>query len=98
MPAGLATALVALVLWATFTSFLGLYLSLSSTSQSVYGPLLAVIAILLWSAATSLALHVGLAVIASRRGARDDQVSGRGGCHHQGVSSTRTSVTHLTHQ
>lgn len=90
--------LVALVLWATFTSFLGLYLSLSSTSQSVYGPLLAVIAILLWSAATSLALHVGLAVIASRRGARDDQVSGRGGCHHQGVSSTRTSVTHLTHQ
>jgi YihY family inner membrane protein len=58
---------VALVLWAAFTAGLGLYLSVSSTSSSTYGPLLSVIAMLLWSAATSLALHLGLAVIAERR-------------------------------
>ncbi len=63
-------ALTALVMWATFTGLLGLYLSMSSTSRSTYGPLLSVIAMLLWSAATSLALHVGLTVVAERSGAK----------------------------
>ena len=63
-------ALTALVMWATFTVLLGVYLSMSSTSRSTYGPLLSVIAMLLWSAATSLALHVGLSVVAERSGAQ----------------------------
>jgi YihY family inner membrane protein len=58
---------VALVLWAAFTGLLGLYLSIGSTSSRTYGPLLSVIAMLLWAAATSLALHLGLAVIAEHR-------------------------------
>ena len=62
-------ALTALAMWATFTVFLGVYLLMSSTSRSTYGPLLSVIAMLLWSAATSLALHVGLSVVAERSGA-----------------------------
>jgi YihY family inner membrane protein len=60
---------VALVLWAAFTALLGLYLSIGSTSSRTYGPLLSVIAMLLWAAATSLALHLGLAVIAEHRSA-----------------------------
>ena len=70
---------VSLVLWALFTVMLGLYLSFSSTSQSTYGPLLSVIALLLWALATSAALHLGLATMAQRRGA--------GAAH---ASSTRT--------
>ena len=61
-----AGTLVALSLWAVFTTFLGVYLSLSSQPSRTYGPLLAVIALLLWSALTSLALHLGIAVIAAR--------------------------------
>lgn len=59
-----AGSLTALVLWATFTALLGVYLSISSTSRSTYGPLLSVIAMLLWAAASSLALHIGLTVVA----------------------------------
>ena len=66
-------ALVALVLWVTFTALLGLYLSLSSQSSQTYGPLLAVIALLLWSALTSLALHLGIAVIAERSRSAGDR-------------------------
>jgi uncharacterized BrkB/YihY/UPF0761 family membrane protein len=60
-------AAAALVLWAAFTAALGLYLSIGSESQSAYGPMLSVIAVLLWAAATSLALHLGLALVAERR-------------------------------
>ncbi len=61
----LAGSATALVLWAVFTALLGLYLSIGS--KSVYGPLLTVIAMLLWAAASSLALHLGLALVAERR-------------------------------
>jgi uncharacterized BrkB/YihY/UPF0761 family membrane protein len=57
----------AVVLWASFTALLGLYLSIGSSSQSAYGPLLSVIAMLLWASASSLALHLGLALVAERR-------------------------------
>lgn len=60
--------LTTLVMWAAFTALLGVYLSVSATSRSTYGPLLSIIALLLWSAATSLALHLGLTVVAERSG------------------------------
>jgi uncharacterized BrkB/YihY/UPF0761 family membrane protein len=62
-PAALAAgAAAAVVLWFLFSLALGLYFSLSS--NAAYGPLLAVIALLLWSSLSSLALHLGLAVTA----------------------------------
>jgi uncharacterized BrkB/YihY/UPF0761 family membrane protein len=64
---------VALALWVAFTAALGLYLSVGSQSSHSYGPLLAVIALLLWSALTSLALHLGIAVIAERTHASGDR-------------------------
>lgn len=63
----LAGSATAVLLWVSFTALLGLYLSIGSESQSAYGPLLSVIAMLLWAAATSLALHLGLALVAERR-------------------------------
>lgn len=63
----LAGSSAAVILWVAFTALLGVYLSIGSDSQSAYGPLLSVIALLLWAAATSLALHLGLALVAERR-------------------------------
>lgn len=59
-----AGTIVAVVLWAAFTAGLAVYFSISGTSNATYGPLLSVVALLLWSALTSLALHLGLAVAA----------------------------------
>jgi uncharacterized BrkB/YihY/UPF0761 family membrane protein len=50
----------AVALWFLFSLALGLYFSLSS--NAAYGPLLSVVALLLWSSLSSLALHLGLAV------------------------------------
>ncbi len=52
----------AVALWFLFSLALALFFSLSSSSA--YGPLLSVIALLLWSSLSSLALHLGLAVAA----------------------------------
>ena len=60
-PAALAAGTAAAVaLWFLFSLALGLYFTLSS--NAAYGPLLSVIALLLWSSLSSLALHLGLAV------------------------------------
>jgi uncharacterized BrkB/YihY/UPF0761 family membrane protein len=60
-PAALAAgAAVAVLLWFLFSLALGVYFSVSS--DAAYGPLLAVIALLLWSSLSSLALQLGLAV------------------------------------
>jgi uncharacterized BrkB/YihY/UPF0761 family membrane protein len=60
-PATLAAGTAAAVaLWFLFSLALGLYFSMSS--DAAYGPLLSVIALLLWSSLSSLALHLGLAV------------------------------------
>jgi uncharacterized BrkB/YihY/UPF0761 family membrane protein len=59
----LAGALVSLVLWVFFTIALTVWFSVSSSSQT-YGPLVSVIALLLWAGATSLALHLGMALSA----------------------------------
>jgi YihY family inner membrane protein len=61
--AALATGTtVAVALWFVFSLALGLYFSLSSSAA--YGSLVSVIALLLWSSLSSLALHLGLAVTA----------------------------------
>jgi uncharacterized BrkB/YihY/UPF0761 family membrane protein len=73
-----AGALVALTLWVLFTAVLGLSLSMSSSSTT-YGPLLAIVALLLWSVLSSLALHVGLAVTGEMVGARGRPVRATAG-------------------
>jgi YihY family inner membrane protein len=55
----LAGSLVAVVMWASFTALLSLYFSIQTGSP--YGPLLSIVALLIWSMLTSLALHMGLA-------------------------------------
>jgi uncharacterized BrkB/YihY/UPF0761 family membrane protein len=51
---------VSVALWVAFTAGLALYLSIGG--GQTYGSLIAVVALLLWSVLTSLALHLGLAV------------------------------------
>jgi uncharacterized BrkB/YihY/UPF0761 family membrane protein len=50
-----------------FTIGLALWFSVSSSSQT-YGPLLSVIALLLWAGSTSLALHLGMSLTAELAG------------------------------
>ncbi|MGG8408851.1 YihY/virulence factor BrkB family protein [Streptomyces sp. 12297] len=68
-------AVVYLVLWTTATWALSLYVGASSTFTSVYGPLSALISLLLWSYLTSMALFLGLSFAAQleavRAGVRD---------------------------
>jgi YihY family inner membrane protein len=71
-------AVVASALWVVFTAALGLSLSMSSSSTT-YGPLLAIVALLLWSALAALALHLGLAVTAEMGGARGEPVRATAG-------------------
>ena len=51
---------IAVVLWGVFTGLLSLYFAMSNSADQAYGPLLSVIALLLWSGLTSLALHLGI--------------------------------------
>ena len=64
----LAGAVVAVVLFIVFSLALSLYFSIAGGSKT-YGPLLAVIALLLFAAAISLAIHLGLALMATLVGA-----------------------------
>jgi hypothetical protein len=57
----LVGSLVAVVLWAAFTALLSLYFSIQTDSP--YGPLLSIVALLIWSMLASLALHLGLATV-----------------------------------
>lgn len=59
----MAGVLVSLVLWVLFTVALSVWFSISSSAQT-YGPLVSVIALLLWAGATSFALHLGMALTA----------------------------------
>ena len=65
----LAGTVVALVLWVALTGLLSLYFSLASDS-SPYGPLLAIVALMLWSMLGSLALAIGMATAAELSHAR----------------------------
>ncbi|MFD3875486.1 YihY/virulence factor BrkB family protein [Streptomyces sp. NPDC058623] len=63
-------AVVYLLLWITATWALSLYVGASSTFTSVYGPLSALVALLLWSYLTSMALFLGLAFSAQLEAVR----------------------------
>jgi YihY family inner membrane protein len=63
----------ALVLWLMFTGLLVLYFSVSEKATSTYGPLVGIVALLLWSAFSSLALNLGLAVTAELAGVTGSQ-------------------------
>ncbi|MFI0719620.1 YihY/virulence factor BrkB family protein [Streptomyces sp. NPDC021224] len=63
-------AAVAIVLWAALTALLALYLRLSGSFDTVYGPLSAFMALLLWSYLTSLALFLGLSFAAQLEAVR----------------------------
>jgi uncharacterized BrkB/YihY/UPF0761 family membrane protein len=58
--AAVVGAAVAIVLWLAFTAGLALYLSIGG--GRTYGSLIAIVALLLWSVLSSLALHLGLSV------------------------------------
>ena len=63
-------AAVALVLWLVFSALLAFYISNSSSFGTVYGPLTGIIALLIWSQLTSLALFLGLAFSAQLEAVR----------------------------
>jgi len=56
----MAGTAIAVVLWGVFTGLLSLYFAMSNSADQAYGPLLSVIALLLWAGSTSLALHLGI--------------------------------------
>jgi len=62
--------ITATVMWAVLTALLALYYSLSDSLGSTYGPLLGVIAILMWAYATALALFFGIAFAAQLEAVR----------------------------
>ena len=55
---------MAVLLWFVFTGLLALYLSSSSSFGRTYGPLTGIVAVLVWTFLTSLALYLGLAFAA----------------------------------
>jgi YihY family inner membrane protein len=62
---------MSVLLWFVFTGLLALYLDVSSgTFGRTYGPLTGIIAILLWSFLTSLAIYLGLAFAAQLEAVR----------------------------
>jgi YihY family inner membrane protein len=63
-PALAAGAAVAIALWIVFTGLLTLYFSVSEGTTQTYGPLAGLVALALWAAFTSVALHIGVAVTA----------------------------------
>jgi membrane protein len=64
-------ALVSLALWIAFSAVLALYFAVrSDAGENPYGPLLAVIALLLWSMLSSLAFHLGMSTVCELAGAR----------------------------
>ncbi|WP_333777302.1 YihY/virulence factor BrkB family protein [Streptomyces sp. IBSBF 3136] len=63
-------AAVYLVLWMTLTWLLSLYLDLSGSFDTIYGPLSAFMSLLLWAYLTSIALFLGLAFAAQLEAAR----------------------------
>lgn len=57
-------AAVVLLLWLGFTGLVGIYLTFSDDLGSVYGPLTAMVVLLLWGFLTSIALFFALAISA----------------------------------
>jgi YihY family inner membrane protein len=55
---------MATILWAILTALLAVYYAVNDQLGSTYGPLIGVIAILMWAYATALALYLGIAFAA----------------------------------
>jgi YihY family inner membrane protein len=73
---------VSVLLWFLFTGLLALYLDISSgTFGRTYGPLTGIIAILLWTFLTSLAIYLGLAFAAQLEAVRAGVPQPRTGEH-----------------
>lgn len=68
----------ALGLWLAFTGLLVLYFSVSEKATVTYGPLVGIVALLLWSGFSSLALNLGLAVTAELAGVEASEKRGAG--------------------
>ncbi len=86
---------LSVLLWFVFTGLLGLYLGASSgTFGRTYGPLTGVIAILLWTFLTSLAIYLGLAFAAQleavRAGAPGPRTGEQANPEGRRISRTRT--------
>lgn len=63
-------AAVYLVLWTALTWLLSLYLGISGSFDTIYGPLSAFMSLLLWAYLTSIALFLGLSFAAQLEAAR----------------------------
>ncbi|HEY3870671.1 MAG TPA: YihY/virulence factor BrkB family protein [Actinocrinis sp.] len=61
---------VALVLWVALTGLLALYVKGSATFDATYGPLTAIMALMIWANLTAIALFYGLAGAAQLEAAR----------------------------
>jgi YihY family inner membrane protein len=61
---------VALVLWLVFTGLLATYIASSSSFGDVYGPLTGIVAVLVWSQLTAIALLLGIAFAAQLEAVR----------------------------
>ena len=86
---------LSVLLWFVFTGLLGLYLGASSgTFGRTYGPLTGIIAILLWTFLTSLAIYLGLAFAAQleavRAGAPGPRTGEQANPEGRRISRTRT--------
>ncbi|HEY1331630.1 MAG TPA: YihY/virulence factor BrkB family protein [Actinomycetota bacterium] len=66
-----AGSVLAVILWVVFTAGLGVYLALDGEANRLYGPLLGVIALMLWGFLSSLAIHLGLAFAAQLESVRE---------------------------
>jgi YihY family inner membrane protein len=65
-----AGTLLAVGLWVVFTAGLGLYYSVNTTAAATYGPLIGVIALMVWAYLSSLAIHLGIAFAAELEAVR----------------------------
>jgi YihY family inner membrane protein len=61
---------IALTLWLLFTYLLSLYVEVSGSFGSTYGPLTGIVALLLWANLTSIALFLGIAFSAQLEAVR----------------------------
>src|SRR5262249_36622126 len=68
--------LLAVVLWVAFTVGLGLYYAVNRTAASTYGPLIGVIAVMVWAYLSSLAIHLGMAFAAQLEALRSGPSGG----------------------
>jgi YihY family inner membrane protein len=68
--------LLAMVLWVIFTLGLGLYYAVNTTAAATYGPLIGVIAVMVWAYLSSLAIHLGIAFAAQLEAVRSGPSGG----------------------